>query len=171
MSPARQVLIVDIEGEAEACVERVEVPQCRDLVELVGMPEAVLAALVGLRWSTRLPPLVHVYVETKMAEPGLNRRLHEASASHDTRGCPGLVEVRQQASEIERDGMALAAPTLEELEPGEVFGLMCDATKLSDDDRRQLEAAFATVASASHETMEDMIEAIELPPTARGDRS
>ena len=171
MTPARQVLIVDIEGEAEACVERVEVPRSRDLVELVGTPEAVLADLAGLRWSTRLPPLVHLRVETRMAEPGLNRLLHEAAASHGSRGCPDLVEVRQLASEIESDGMALAVPPLEELQPRDVFGLMCDATKLQGDDRRQLETAFATVASVSSETLEEMLTAIELPPTARGDAS
>ena len=171
MASARRVLIVDMEGEAEACVERVEVPRCRDLVELVGTPDAVLAALAALRWSTRLPPLVHVSVETKMAEPGLNRRLHEASASHDTRGCPGLVKVRQLAPEIDGDGKAPVVPTLKELEPREVFGLMCDATKQQGEDRQQLEAAFATVASASSETVEEMLEAIELPPTAQGDAS
>ena len=171
MGSARQVLIVDIEGEAEASVERVEVPQYRELVELIGTPEAVLAALVGLRWSTRLPPLVHVLVETKMAEPGLNRRLHEAVASHEQRGCPDLVEVRQMAAEIEGDGIASAVPPLEELEPREVFGLMCDATKLQEDDRQQLETAFATVASANSETLEKMLEAIELPPTTQGDAS
>ena len=171
MVPTRQVLIVDIEGEAEACVERVEIPRRRDLVELVGTPEAVLADLAGLRWSTQLPPLVYVRVQAKIAEPGLARQLHEAAASHESRGCPNLVEVRQLASEVESNGMALAVPSLEELEPKDVFGLMCDVTKLQGEDRLQLETAFATVVSASSETLEEMLAAIELPSTDQGDAS
>jgi len=169
MAAARQVLVVDLDDEAR--VERVEVPRSRDLVQLVGTPEEVLAELGGLHWSTRLPPLVHVRVETSMAEPGLVRRLHEAIASHADEARPVLVEVQQRASDVEIDAPAPFAQSLDALEPEDVFGLMCDARKLQGDDRRQLEAAFATVASASRETLDEMLRAIELPPTAQGDAS
>ncbi|MBW2256389.1 MAG: exonuclease subunit SbcD, partial [Deltaproteobacteria bacterium] len=120
MAVARQVLVVDLDGQAEARVERVEVPRSRDLVQLVGTPEEVLAELGGLRWSTRLPPLVHVRVETSMAEPGLVRRLHEAIASHADEARPVLVEVQQRASDVEIDAPAPFAQSLDALEPEDV---------------------------------------------------
>ncbi len=172
MATPRQVLVVDLDGAARARVERVEVPRIRELVQLVGPPEAVLADLAELRWSTRLPPLVHVRVETPIAEPGLARRLHEAVASHDQPERPLLVEVQQRAADIDVDQSVPALQPLAELRPEQVFGLLCDAQSLQGADRQQLEAVFGEVASASGETLEEMLSAIELPPTAApGDRS
>lgn len=171
MAAARRVLVVDLDGDGEVSVERVEVPRSRDLVQLVGTPEAVVIDLAELSWSTRLPPLVHVRVETQMAEPGLARRLHEAVSRHDQERCPVLVEVQQRASEIESDGTVPVMRSLEELTPKDVFGLMCEARRLEGGDRQQLEAAFSEVASANRETLEEMLAAIELPPAARTDAS
>jgi len=171
MAAARQVLVVDLNSEKEVQVVRIEVPRSRDLVQLVGSPEGILADLASLTWSTPLPPLVHVRVLTKMAEPGLLQRLHEAAASHDQQGRPILVEVQQRDLEVQGDGLASTVPSLDTLKPGEVFGLMCDARHFEGEERRQLEAAFNEVASASPETLEEMLAAIELPPAAQGDAS
>jgi DNA repair protein SbcD/Mre11 len=169
MRTARQVLVVQLDGATEATVQRIEVPRSRDLVQLVGPPEVVLAELAGLTWSTTLPPLVHVRVQTQLAEPGLARRLHEAVASHERDDRPVLVEVKQRASEVEREGPLTAVPPLLELTPTDVFGLICDARKLHGDERQHLEAAFGQVASADRETLDAMLAAIELPPTAQGE--
>ncbi len=166
--PRRVVLVDLLEGDGLG-VEAIEVPRSRDLVQLVGAPEDVLAELVALTWSTRLPPLVHVLVHSAMAEPGLNNRVHEALDSHPKGARPVLVEVRQLAPPGQLSGPGAAAPSLDALVPEGVFGLMCDAGQLTRDDRDQLERAFATVASAHGPILDAMIEAIELPPSARGD--
>ncbi|MEE9386263.1 MAG: exonuclease subunit SbcD [Nannocystaceae bacterium] len=174
MAVKREVLVVDLGDplEAEASVQRVEVPPNRELVQLTGDPEKVLADLCALTWTTRLPPLVHVRVETKMAEPGLSRRLYEAVASHRASGGrPELVEVQQRAALVDGENQARSLPSLEGLEPTDVFGLLCDAQQLEGDSRQQLEAVFGEIASADNETFETMVAAIEQPPTAKGEAS
>ena len=171
MAVPRKVLLVDLDGETEARVTPIEVPRRRDLLQLVGTPEAMLVELATLRWSTPLPPLLYVCIQTNMAEPGLPTRLHEAVASQDQQNHPVLVEVQQRAPNVEADAPAPVVKSLKELTPIDVFGLMCDAQKLQGDDRQQLEAAFRTVASASPETLADMLGDIVLPPTSPGDES
>ena len=106
-----------------------------------------------------------------MVEPGLGNRLHEAVASHPLTNRPVLIEVQQRASGVEFEGPVSMVASLDELRPEEVFGLICDARKLHGEDRAQVEAAFATVASVSPTILEEMLDAIELPPTAQGDAS
>jgi hypothetical protein len=162
----RVVLAVELGGERPPLVERIEVPAARDLVELRGPPDAVLAALESLDWSTPLPPLIHVCVATTATEPGLTRRLQQAAASRDAREPPILVEVKLVSAATEAEPAAPATPQLEELEPREVFALLCQAEGLGGDDRAALEAAFNALASADDETLEAMLAADELGPTA-----
>lgn len=170
MSPPRRVLLVEVDGNEDARIDSIEVPRHRDLLELAGPPEQVLGDLAALRWSTTLPPLVHVRVQTDMVEPGLTRRLHEAVASHgDAR--PILVEVQQRASHLAQPGSVPLPRSLEELSPLEVFGLLCDGRDLHGPERERLEDAFLTLASAHGDTLDEMIRAIELPPTALAEPS
>jgi exonuclease SbcD len=171
MAVARRVLVVELDGEGAVEIDKVEVPRSRDLLQVSGTPEEVLADVAALSWSTRLPPLVHVRVDSAMVEPGLGNRLHEAVASHPLTNRPVLLEVQQRASGVEFEGPVSMVASLDELRPEEVFGLICDARKLHGEDRAQVEAAFATVASVSPTILEEMLDAIELPPTAQGDAS
>jgi DNA repair protein SbcD/Mre11 len=171
MAVPRKVLVVDLDSESEAHVEPIEVPRRRDLLQLVGTPEAVLVELAELDWSTPLPPLVQVHIQTNMAEPGLPTRMHEALASHDKQKRPVLIKVQQRSPDIDVDAPSPVVKSLKELTPNDVFSLMCDTQKLHGDDRQQVEAAFRTVASASPETLKEMLRAIELPPTPPGDES
>jgi DNA repair protein SbcD/Mre11 len=168
MEAARQVLVVDLDGRGAVDVEEVEVPQRRELLLLSGPPEEVLTDVAALSWSTPLPPLVHLRVESAMVEPGLGNRLHQAVASHPRADRPVLVELQQRASGVTVEGPVSLVASLDELRPEQVFSLMCDAKKLHGEDRAQVEAAFATVASISPTALEEMLEGIELPPTAQG---
>jgi exonuclease SbcD len=167
MATERRVLLVDV-GE-DVRVEAVVVPRLRDLVQLIGPPDDVVAELQALRWSTELPPLVHVRVETALPEPGLTNRLHEAAAAHPEGARPVLVEVQQRAAEVERPGGRLPTPALASLRPEEVFELLCDARGLDGEDRSAVQAAFHTVATADPATLQRMIDDIDLPPSASGD--
>ncbi len=162
MATARRVLVVDIDGSSPARVESLKVPRSRDLLQLTGSPEAVLAELASLRWATPLPPLVHVCVETPMVEPGLNRQLNEAIAGHAEGARPVLVEVRQRSVMQEVETSAPPLPSLDELRPEEVFGLVCDARQVTGDERTHLETAFATLAAADAETVNEMVSAIDI---------
>lgn len=166
MATPRKVLVVDIDGSGPALVKSIEVPRWRDLIQLTGSPQAVLAELASLEWATPLPPLVHVCVETAMVEPGLNRQLNEAVAGHAEGARPVLVEVRQRALTEELDPSRPSLPSLDELLPEQVFGLVCDARQLAGDERTRLEAAFSTLAAADADTLEEMVNAIDVLDSA-----
>ena len=170
MEVPRRVLVTDVDS---GDVERVEVPRQRDLVQIVGTPEAVLSGLAALSWTTDLPPLVYAVVETQMAEPGLDRRLHEALAAHDQRSRPVLVERKTRWAGADDDSTedqtVLGGRSLDELEPRQVFALMCDAQQVVGEDRTQLESAFEAVAGADPQALLDMLADIELPMAALGD--
>ena len=172
MGARRRVLLVDIAPDGATTVEPLEVPRQRDLLKLEGTPEAVVTELASLTWATPMPPLVHVMVETQMAEPGLQRRLSEACLRRDDAGArapsPVLVEVRQRATLIEREADTPTLPSLDRLEPEEVFALMCDAKQLEGDTRVQIVDAFREVAGADAQTIQAMIHDIPLPPLADG---
>jgi DNA repair protein SbcD/Mre11 len=172
MEARRRVLLIDIDDEGDSTVEAIEVPRQRDLLTLEGSPDEVVTALASLSWSTPMPPLVHVMVQTQMAEPGLQRRLSEATARTDSDGSrapsPVLVEVRQRAKAIEREVETAPLPSLDRLAPEEVFGLMCDAKHLDGEPRAQIVDAFRRVASADHQTVQEMVDDIPLPPLADG---
>lgn len=160
-----------IVGDEPPRVEQVGVPRSRDLVQLTGPPEAVLADLAALRWETRLPPLVHVCVETPMVEPGLNRRLNEAVAHHPDEARPVLVEVQQRSLVEASSEAAPALPALDELRPVQVFDLLCDARQVEDEERTKLRDAFGTLASADAETLEAMLADIDRLELSQGDMS
>lgn len=171
MATPRRVLIVDLKEGAESTVSPVLVPRSRDLVQLAGPPDDVLTELAALTWSTHLPPLVHVRIQTSMAVPGLTRRLHDAVATHPEGRRPVLVEVQQRGLDAEFGRSTPLAPSLEELSPEQVFGLVCDARQLDGDDRQALLTAFRTIASADPETLQDMLDHIGLPPSEPGHAS
>lgn len=171
MNAARRVLLVELDGAGEAKVEPLEVPLERELVQLVGTSEAVLEELRALEWSTPLPPLVHVRVEANFAEPGLARRLHEAVAAQDEARRPVLVEVQQRATGTEGESCAPLGPSLEDLQPAQVFELLCDAKRLVGEEREQLVEAFQQLSALDAETLDARLSEIELPPSERGGRS
>jgi exonuclease SbcD len=159
----RQVLVVEVDGDRDVAVERVDVPIQRDLVQIVGSSEVVLAEVAGLVWTTPLPPLVHVLVQTSMAEPGLERRVREAVDGHPAANRPILVEVRQRSTATVAEPGEALLPPLKQLGPERVFAMMCDVGAAQGDDRKQLEAAFQTVLSAEGPILEAILKTILVP--------
>jgi len=155
MAVPRRVLLVNL--SPELVVQPVDVPRVRDLVKLSGSPEEVVHQLESLRWSTPLPPLVYVWVCSKLADPGLQNRLHKAVESHPE-GCrPALIDIKQLTDPVEDKLMELNTPRLDQLRPEDVFGLMCDASGLDGALREGLESAFGSLASATDDTFEAML--------------
>jgi exonuclease SbcD len=171
MDVKRRVLLVELEGEDKPRVEQIEVPRSRDLVQLIGSPEDVMSELVALTWSTLLPPLVHVRVETSIAVPGLTTRMHEAVGKHPREDRPVLVEVQQRSALVAEDGPVRVAKSLKEMNPEQVFSLICDHKQLTGDDRAKLEVAFRTAEATRGEVLEAMLQSIDLPQIAAGDVS
>ena len=166
MRGERRVLVVDVDVDGAVEVQPEYVPRQRDLLQLSGPPDVVIAAVRDLTWSTPLPPLVHVRVETQMAEPGLARRLHEALAVHPEGARPILVEVQQRARDLDVEVASVVHEALENLQPDEVFGLMCDARQLRGEERQALMQAFQVIRSATPQVLDEIIQGIELPPSA-----
>jgi exonuclease SbcD len=163
MSTPRQVLVVDLDSLPE--VHKLSVPLQRELLCLEGEPNPLIDELSTLKWSTPLPPLVHIRVQSSMAEPGLPRRLHEALALHPAADRPILVEVQHRTTAAELLGENRPViKSLDELEPEEVFGLLCDTREgLSDTDRSQLEAAYRVAAQTQGAALEALLNEIHTP--------
>ncbi len=152
----RQVLLVDLEGDAPPRVEPILVPAARQIIGLRGSPEQVTDDLAGLSWDTRLPPLVHVRVKTPIAVPGLARRLHEALPDQGD-GPAVLIAVQQLADHVSTVPPPIDRP-LEDLRPEEVFDLLCDAQSVDPEAREPLQAAFLTVSSADDADLDTLVD-------------
>jgi hypothetical protein len=172
MGTKRHVLLVELEGEAsgeaEVKVERLEVPQHRDLLQLIGPPQTVLSELRALTWTTRLPPLVHVRVETQLAEPGLVKQLHDALPANERSERPVLVEVQQRATVAPGGPQTDVLPTLDTMKPAGVFEMMCQHTGLATEDGEKLKSAFDTVRTTQGKLFDTLLDDIYVRPTAEG---
>jgi exonuclease SbcD len=163
MSTARQVLLVDLDALPD--VQKLEVPLQRELICLDGSPHDLVDELRSLAWTTPLPPLVHIRVRSAMSDPGLPRRLYEAVASHASDQRPVLVEVQHRTTASELLGESRAAlKSLDEMEPEEVFGLLCDANgDLVESERTQLETAYRIAASTQGAALDALLHEIHAP--------
>lgn len=106
----RRVLIVDIDGDRDAVVTPLVVPQRRAFVEVRGPLEEVLRTLPTLRWSEPNPPLLQINVEVPAGTAGVVEAVQDAvehAFPADAR--PQLVDVQCQA--------VLDASTAAEAEP------------------------------------------------------
>ncbi|NOY91256.1 MAG: exonuclease subunit SbcD [Deltaproteobacteria bacterium] len=157
MSARRQVLLVEIEGEAAPTVEPLPVPQQRDLVELLGTPDDVVERLAKLTWETQLPPLVHARVQVEAPESSLVQKLNDALLEHDEDRRPILVEVQQRALAPPTDTQAKTTPVLDELEPRQVFEMLCEARGHVGETRAALLRAFAQIESADPAALDEMV--------------
>jgi exonuclease SbcD len=159
MDCPRQVLQVDL-GKDKVQVQPIGVPLQRELVRLQGSSNEVVTELEQLEWTTPMAPLVHIQVETEMAEPGLVRRLHDALEIHDASARPVLVEVKQRSTAVEQDGTGIPLRSLDELSTAEVFGLLCEARHFEGDDLVQLQGAFQVVQSTQGVALDALLDEI-----------
>ena len=119
----RLVNRVRLEGAGLAW-ERVPVPSFRSVLELAGSPDEMAAALAGLAWREPLPAMLSLELRVPSHQTGLEEAVRAQVAAMDPR--PVLVDLRQvqlrSGSGPERE-----LPSLDALEPREVFRLLCAA--------------------------------------------
>lgn len=120
----RRVLVVDTQSgdQPQPVVESVEVPQFRQILEIRGTPEAVVAQLRAVRWSNPLPPLIQVVAQVTGYQPGLAQEFGQALP-------PGaqLVEIKQARQVDPAVSTPSEVVTLRQLQPEDVFLRLCAA--------------------------------------------
>lgn len=160
----RRVLQVDLDPDptGKGKVHPIEVPSSRGLLELRGAPDALLAMVRGLSWDHPLPPLLFCRAVTDSLGAGFTQSLHDALQSFEDDQRPCLVELRQ-----ERESALTFAPEdhvlppLGELKPSEVFRTLCMAR--GRDDIEVLDAAFGSLAGATEDDFQAMLEDVRTP--------
>ncbi|BDU72274.1 metallophosphoesterase family protein [Mesoterricola silvestris] len=137
---ARQVNLVRLEGGALA-LERLPVPAFRQVLEFAGTPDQVRAYLEDLAWTEPLPAMLSLEVCVERHQPGLEDEVRALVAAREPR--PLLVGLQQTlVRRGDPEGGDGPAPSLESLEPRDVFRLLCKAKGENAD---ELMAAFETL--------------------------
>ena len=155
---SRRVLQVDLAAEpvGRAQVTPVEVPCFRALYELQAPPAQLVAQVAALRWQQPLPPLLYCRAVCDQHQPLLTSQLQDALQSFPDGARPVLVELREVRAtplEVLEESRPRA---LAELTPADVFDTLCRAEGIGD--TAALTAAFASIASATRDDFEAMVE-------------
>ncbi len=160
----RKVLQVDVNADPEGAPEvtPLTVPPPRALRELRGTPDALLAEVRSLSWEEPLPPLLFCRVVADTMPTGLPQSIHEALQTFDEGQRPCQVELRQErATPLAFDAAQHVRPALGDLRPAEVFRTLCEAR--GRDDIEALDAAFGTLAGASDDAFQAMLDDVRHP--------
>lgn len=122
---ARTVNLVDLAPDGSVEARRLEIPGTRRVLECAGSFDDVKNRLRRLAWDEALPPLVKVDLEVDAYTVGLEeecRRFVESLAPAPV--LVGIVQTQARRSQAE----GLPAPSrLADLEPREVFRMLCGA--------------------------------------------
>lgn len=134
LSP-RKVNILDIEEGGKIHVQPFVIPQTRQVIQLQGPFEKVKSQLLSLSWTEPLPPMVKLVLHVDRYEVGLEELCREWVSQMDP--APQLIGISQKqtlplGSAIE--GLALDQPSLMDLEPRDVFRMLCEARQESFDE-------------------------------------
>lgn len=139
----RQVNLVRLEAGAPPVVERLAVPAFRSVLECSGTPEEVAAFLADLAWEEPLPAMVSLELRVARNQSGLEDDLRAQVAAMEPR--PVLVGLRQSLiREVPAEGAPEPPPSLEALQPRDVFRLLCAARQENAD---ELMPAFEAILS------------------------
>ena len=156
---ARRVLRVDLDPDPAGLpvVTPIELPTPRPLIELRGAPDAVIAAIRGLRWTEPLPPLLFCRVITDDPPRDLAVRLDATVAARREGERPIVAELRfERATPLPDE--AGPPPDLRDLDPRGVFDTLLRSRGLPDDEG--LIAAFGALLSATSDDLEARIASI-----------
>jgi hypothetical protein len=116
----------------------------------------------SLSWDHPLPPLLFCRAVTDSLGAGFTQSLHEALQCFEDDQRPCLVELRQEReSALTFDPEDRVLPPLGELEPSEVFRTLCMAR--GRDDIEVLDAAFGSLAGATEDDFQAMLEDVRTP--------
>jgi exonuclease SbcD len=183
MRRQRQVLLVELAGtsaenpknhpEASSCqqsravrVTQLDVPLTRELLEFEGTEEEVLEWVNGLTFKAELPPFLHLRLRVDEPQPQLASRVRAALDKYPSEKRPLLVELREVLCGSNDEPTALEAVSLEDLEPRQVFDLLCKQAGVAPSD--ELLQAFDFVATAKREELDACIAAVaQVSPTER----
>ncbi len=157
----RKVLQVDLDADPEGqpTVTPIEVPAPRALRELRDTPEGLLAAVQALTWAEPLPPLLFCRAVTDALPSTFLNRLHEALGAFPDGERPALVELRQERATPLATAEEEPLRSLNDLLPEHVFATLCRGRGLEDTEA--LDAAFATLSSASRDDFQAMVEQVK----------
>ncbi|MCO4762506.1 MAG: exonuclease subunit SbcD [Myxococcales bacterium] len=146
-------LAADPTGQPE--VTPLVVPAARELLELRAEPDALLAQIAALRSPAPLPPLLFCRVQADSLPVDMSQRLHETLQQFAEDERPTLVELRLELLSPETEAADdVEHPSLKELQPREVFGVLCASQGQNDE---AITAAFDTVATASPADLETLV--------------
>ena len=148
---ARSVRLVELaQPGAAASVTRLEIPCFREVLELRGPLDEVVAQLEKLAWASPLSPLVYASVEVERYAASLPEQLRQVALARGAGG-PQLVQVRQTLKQDpEQRGVHGAVnAVLTDLSPEEVFLRLCDERREPVDE--QLLTAFRSLLSVDAE--------------------
>lgn len=116
-------------GSDGISVNPIEIPKTRKVLEVQGNSEEVKKKLEALTWDTPLPPMVLVDLEVKSFQIGLEEEIRGFVAGLEPR--PLLLDIHQtRLAEGAKDPNPEGTPPparLKDLDPGEVFRMLCDA--------------------------------------------
>jgi exonuclease SbcD len=123
----RTVNRIDLGPDGTVSVAALEVPCTRQVLAMEGAFEEVADQLKALTWEGTLPPMVKVDLLVDAYEVGLDERLRAFVTQLEPR--PVLVGFSQRPRHENRTqlGEASVPPRLVDLEPREVFRLLCGA--------------------------------------------
>lgn len=143
----RTVNLVDLNNDGQVDVQRLVVPGTRQVLEIKGTLEEVMARLGLLEWSEAMAPMLKVELQVEANTPGLNEECRRFVESLEPR--PILVGLSQTL--VRRAAGSLAsdvAPRLADLSPREVFALLCEARGESFEELRGAFEALLTEEAA-----------------------
>ena len=146
MSPARQVVVVQVDGD-DVRSSALDVPITRALRPLEGTIDELLDALSTLRWPEPRPPLLSLRAHVQEAMPDADRLVADTLEQRfpDPSQRPVIAELRQLAPPAEALG-AEELPDVDSLSLQEVFALLVRRTANYELDE-PLQASFDQVLS------------------------
>ena len=149
----QHVLLLDVDGTMDAPrigVEKVRVPRWRELVELKGSKDELLAKLMSLTSRAELPPFLYADMLVDHYTVDVARPMLEALAVHPSDRRPRILRVSQTLKqiELEADANALPSTSLKQLDPVDVFSRLV-RIKQQSEPRAELLQAFREILAAS----------------------
>jgi exonuclease SbcD len=130
----RAVNLVELAPDGSVEVSRLEVPGTRRVIECAGSFEEVEASLRALRWEEALPPMVKVDLKVESYTVGLEEACRRFVEGLEPR--PLLVGLVQTQDRRNRPEGAPEPARLADLEPREVFRMLCEARGEAFEDLR-----------------------------------
>jgi exonuclease SbcD len=122
----QRVILLDVDGtdtHPVVSLEHIEIPRWRDLLELKGSSDELVAQMLALRPTRALPPLLYVEATVDHYQLDVARPMLDALAMLPSEHRPRILRITQtlKAPELEDDPFNLPTTPLRDLDPEDVF--------------------------------------------------